>query len=323
MSDFSRVLCAIDLTETSRRVLDCGLWWARRHGADVSVLHVHRLAVPSPETDSVSAQAPVDATLTADERQARQLELETFVDGSRTDGLQVEVLLDQDPSVADAIVTRADALAADLVVVGAGTGPDSDHPVLSRITADLLRAAPCSVLVIPVPAADVTNPCVAGLARIMCAVKLSDDSGPLLAAAAALATESSAHLTVVHVVELSHVATVASDFDAHREVRVQPARDELVALVADVVGPDRPAEEILAQGNAGEEILKLAAEESTGLLVLGPASGRVAPGAGRPTGQTVAREARCPVLFVHGHEASAISRPFSSDSQAEPRAAAG
>jgi hypothetical protein len=26
---------------------------------------------------------------------------------------------------------------------------------------------------------------------------------------------------------------------------------------------------------------------------------------------------------VHGHEASAISRPFSSDSQAEPRAAAG
>ena len=81
------------------------------------------------------------------------------------------------------------------------------------------------------------------------------------------------------------------------------------------MGRDRPAEEILTQGNAGEEILKLAAEESTGLLVLGPASGRAAPGAGRPTGQTVAREARCPVLFVHGDEASAISRPFSADSQ--------
>ena len=323
MPDFSRVLCAIDLTEPSRRALDCALWWARRHGADVSVLHIHRLAVPPPEADGVPAQAPVDATLTADERQARQLELETFVDGSRTDGLQVEVLLDQDPSVADAIVTRADALAADLIVVGAGTRPDSDHPVLSRITSDLLRAASCSVLVIPTPATDVANPCVTGLARIMCAVKLSDDSRPLLVSAASLATNSSAHLTVVHVVELSHVAAVAYDFDAHREVRVQPARDELVALVADVVGPDKPAEEILSQGNAGEEILKLAAEESTDLLVLGPASGRAAPGAGRPTGQTVAREARCPVLFVHGDEASAISRPFSSDSQSEPRAAAG
>jgi nucleotide-binding universal stress UspA family protein len=321
MSDFSRVLCAIDLTELSRRVLDCALWWARQHGADVSVLHIHQLAVPPPE-GGVAAQVPVDATLTADERQARQLELENFVDGSRTDGLQVEVFLDQDPSVADAILTRADVLAADLIVVGAGTGPDRDHPVLGRITADLLRAAPCSVLVVPTAAADVVNPCVAGLARIMCAVKLSDDSRSLLAAAASLATESGAHLTVVHVVELSHVAAVASDFDAHREVRVQPARDELVALVADVVG-DRPAEEILTQGNAGEEILKLAAEESTGLLVLGPASGRAAPGAGRPTGQTVAREARCPVLFVHGDEASAISRPFSEDSQSEPRAAAG
>jgi nucleotide-binding universal stress UspA family protein len=293
MSDFGRVLCAIDLTEPSRRALDCALWWARQHGADVSILHIHRLAVPPPEDGGVPAQAPVDATLTADERQARQLELENFVDGSRTDGLQVEVLLDQDTSVADAIVTRADALAADLVVVGAGTGPDREHPMLGRITADLLRAAPCSVLVVPAPAADVVNPCVAGLARIMCAVKLSDDSRPLLASAAALATESSAHLTVVHVVELSHVAAVAADFDAHREMRVQPARDELVALVADVVGPDKPAEEILAQGNAGEEILKLAAEESTGLLVLGPASGRAGPGGGRPTGQTVAREARC------------------------------
>jgi len=327
MSDFTRVLCAIDLTEPSRRALDCALWWARQHGADVSVLHVHRLALLPPETgdaaSGVAPQAPVDGTLTADERQARQLEVENFVDGSRTDGLQVEVLLDQDPSVADAIVTRADALAADLIVVGTGTGPDRDHPVLGRITADLLRTAPCSVLVIPPPAADVANPCVAGLARIMCAVKLSDDSRQLLASAASLATESSAYLTVVHVVELSHVAAVASDFDAHREARVQPARDELVELVADVVGPDKPAEEILAQGNAGEEILKLAAEESTGLIVLGPASGFAAPGGGRPTGQMVAREARCPVLFVHGDEASAISRPFSSDSQSEPRAAAG
>ena len=332
MPDFSRVLCAVDLTDPSRRALDCALWWARQHGADVSVLHVRHLPPPPADSAGIAGDVttpapepvPVAAPLlTPDQRAERLLELEAFVHDARTDGLQVEVLLDQDPSVADAIVTRADALAADLIVVGAGTGPDSDHPMLSRITSDLLRAAPCSVLVIPAPAADVANPCVAGLARIMCAVKLSDDSRPLLASAASLATESSAHLTVVHVVELSHVAAVAYDFDAHREVRVQPARDELVALVADVVGPDKPAEEILTQGNAGEEILKLAAEESTGLLVLGPASGRAAPGAGRPTGQTVAREARCPVLFVHADTAAEISRPFTSDSRSEPTATAG
>ena len=331
MSDFSRVLCAIDLTESSRRALDCALWWARRQGTDVSVLHVHQLAVPPPETagfhgdptgGTPEAAATAQGPLTPDERRDCQRDVERFVEQSRTDGLQIEVLLDEDPSVADAIVARADALAADLIVVGAGTSPISDHPALGRVTSDLLRAAPCSVLVIPAPAADVANPCVAGLARIMCAVKLSDDSRPLLASAASLATEFSAHLTVVHVVELSHVAAVASDFDAHREARVQPARDELVALVADVVGPDRPSEEILSQGNAGQEILKLADEESTSLLVLGHASGHPTPGARRPTGHTVAREARCPVLFLHGDVAAArypigfeASRPF-FDSQA-------
>src|SRR5204863_8456677 len=129
--------------------------------------------------------------------------VETFVDRARTDGLQIEVLLEQDVSVADAIVARADALAADLIVVGAGTGAAGEHPALGPVTAEVLGTALCSVLVIPPPAPDVVNPCVAGLARIMCAVNLSGDSRPLLAFAASLATESSAHLTVVHVVETS------------------------------------------------------------------------------------------------------------------------
>lgn len=328
MPDFSRVLCAIDLTEPSRRVLDCALWWARRHGADVSVLHVHPLALPPPETGGLTGGAPeasvaVQAPLTPDEHREHQMEVERFVEQARTDGLQIEVLLDEDPSVAEAIVARADALAADLIVVGAGTGPASEHPVLGQITADLLRSAPCSVLIVPPPAADVINPCVGGVGRVMCAVSLSDASRPLLESASALASQSAAHLTVVHVVELSEVAALAYDFDAHREARVEPACDQLVALVEDVVGPDKPVEEIVAQGAPSSEILKLAAEESTDLIIVGLGTGHRARGTGRPAAQAVAREARCPVLFLHADAAAAISRPFASESQQEPRAAAG
>jgi nucleotide-binding universal stress UspA family protein len=316
MPDVSRVLCALDLTESSRRVLDCAVWWARRHGADVSILHVHQLVMTSPETGNLHDEAvrPPVAALDADERRARQLEVEQFVEASRIDGLQVEVLLDEDASIADAVVARADALAADLLVVGAGTDPSSEHPVLGRTTAALVRTAPCSVLVVPPPAADVANTSVSGLTRIMCAVSLSDQSREVLDYAQALAAESTAHLTVVHVVELSEVATVAYDFDAHREARLQPACEELVDVVAAVVGHAKPVEEIVAQGTACVELLKLAAEESTDLIVVGRGSGRRARGVGRPTGQAVARESRCPVLFVYpiGLEAS---RPF-ADSQA-------
>jgi nucleotide-binding universal stress UspA family protein len=315
MPDISRVLCAIDLSEPSRRVLDCALWWARHHGADVSVLHVHHVPVTTPDSGSPHDEATRlgPAPLDPAERSARQRDVEQFVDEARTDGLQIEVLLDEDARIADAIVARADALAADLVVVGAGTNPVSEHPVLGRTTADLLRAAPCSVLVVPAPSANVANPCISGLNRIMCAISLSEESRQVLDYAAGLATDSTAHLTVVHVVELfSEVAALAYDFDAHREARVQPACDEFVGLVAEVVGQDKPVQEVVTQGTASDELLKLATEGSADLIVIGREAGRRARGVGPSTGQAVAREARCPVLFVHADTPSVSLQPDST-----------
>jgi nucleotide-binding universal stress UspA family protein len=306
MREFTRVLCAIDLTDASRRALDSALWWARQHGADVSVLHVRQLAPPveatAMATDMASPAPPaqIDPPLSASERTARLLDLEAFVHDRRTDGLQVEVLLEEDASISDAIVTRADALAADLVVIGAGFDTTTEHPALGAVTTNVLRATPCSVLVVPPPAPDVANMSLGGVNRVMCAVSLSESSVHALECATSLAMQGAAHLTVVHVVELSEVATLAYDFDAHREARLQPACDELVDLVAVVVGHDKPVEEIVAQGTASNEILKLAHEESIDLLVIG--SGRRAKGA-RNTGQAVARDARCPVLFVHAEPA--------------------
>jgi len=309
MPDFSRVLCAVDLTDPSRRALDCALWWARQHGADVSVLHVRHLPPPPADSAGIAGDVttpapepvPVAAPLlTPDQRAERLLELEAFVHDARTDGLQVEVLLDEEATVAGAILARADALAADLIVIGAGTHTTSDHPALGRVSAGVLAGAPCSVLVVPPPAPDVANPCIGGVNRIMCAVSLSQASVHALECAASLAGQSAAQLTVVHVVEFfSEVAALAYDFDAHREARLQPACDELVALVAMVVGRHRPVEEIVAQGTASREILKLAVEESADLIVVSRGSGAGARAGGRHTGQAVARDARCAVLFVH------------------------
>ena len=312
MPEFSRILCAVDVNDASRRGLDCALWWARQHGADVSVLHVRLLTPPSAEVvraaEDMAAPVPagaiVEPPLSPTERSRQLLELETFVHERRTDGLQVEVLLDEDASLAGAILARADALAADLIVMGAGTGSISEHPVLSQVTTEVLRGAPCSLLVVPAPAPDVANPCASGLNRIMCAVSLSEGSEHALACAASLARQTAARLAVVHVVELfSEVAALAYDFDAHREARLEPACDELVDLVAAVVGHDTPVEEIVAQGMPSTEILKLADEESSGLIVVG--HGRGSKGRGKhPAGQAIARDARCPVLFVHAEPAA-------------------
>jgi nucleotide-binding universal stress UspA family protein len=95
MPEFTRVLCAVDLSDASRRALDCALWWARQHGADVSVLHVRQLALAPTDATRLEGDliapgpppAPVDLPLTGAERAQRVLALETFVHERRTDGL--------------------------------------------------------------------------------------------------------------------------------------------------------------------------------------------------------------------------------------------
>jgi nucleotide-binding universal stress UspA family protein len=225
--------------------------------------------------------------------------MEEFVSHSRTDGVQVETLLDDDVSVPDAIVARAHALAADLIVVGAGgTAGAQERPSLGYVTNRLLRSATCSLLVIPTPGPDAINPCLSGLRRIFCAVSFSDASREALTRAAGLSEQAAAHLSVVHVVELfSEVATLAYDFDEHREVRVQPACEQLDALVGAIIGPGRPVEEIVADGDPRLEIVKLAHDGNSDLIVMAAQMPRTALTV-TSTVEAVTRDARCPVLLV-------------------------
>src|SRR5690554_502187 len=108
MPEFGRILCVVDDSDTSRRALDCALWWARWHGSDVSVLRVHQPVAHAeghappvegagvgPAAMGAATQPPAPAPLAPDDREALIESIETFVTGSRTDGVQIEVLLDE------------------------------------------------------------------------------------------------------------------------------------------------------------------------------------------------------------------------------------
>jgi nucleotide-binding universal stress UspA family protein len=316
MIEFTRILCAVDRSEPSRRALECALWWARAHGADLSVLEVHPLVAVGSETriaaEDVSLGTPdppvLAPPLTPEERNSKLLALEDFIFAGRTDGLHIEVLIDSDVSVADAIVARADALAADMIVLGAGQmAGRAEHAALGQVTTRVLHSASCSVLTVPPPAADTVNPSMGRLRRLLCPVDLTDTSRQTLDCAAALAAEASAHLSVLHVVELSEVAALAYDWDEHREVRIEPACAQLVELIADAVGDTKPVEEIVAAGAAPAEILKMAEECEADLIVMGArGSERSARTGAKSTGEAVARHAHSPVLFVGREIAPAV-----------------
>jgi len=312
--EFTRILCAVDYSEGSGRALDCALWWARWHGAGLSVLHVHEQAEPAPDSggtgvDPIGTPAPPvvpPAPLSPEERDAMVEALEAFVAGHRTEGVQVELLLEEAPRVTDAVLARADALACDLIVMGISEGPSApdDQPVVGRETTDVMRAAGCAVLGVPAPAPGRVNPCLAGLHRIVCPVSFSETSRQALVLAGELAARATAHLAVVHVVELSEVAASAYDFDAYREARIEPARLQITTLVSDTLGDSAAVEEILMTGVADKEILKTALDQEADLLVLGAGGAQVSPGTGG-TLEKIAREASCPILVTGAVPSSA------------------
>ena len=141
--------------------------------------------------------------------------------------------------------------------------------------------------------------------KILCPVDFSDASVAALAHALRLAEESSADLTVLHVLEwLVEDAPAAriSGFDVpeFRRYLEKDARARLEALVP----PEahdwcRPREEVV-RGRPWREVLRVAEDTQADVVVMG-VRGRnpVDLALFGSTTQHVVRGAKCPVLVVH------------------------
>jgi nucleotide-binding universal stress UspA family protein len=147
--------------------------------------------------------------------------------------------------------------------------------------------------------------------RILCATDLSEASAGTVSYALSLAAEYQAALTVVHVLE----GVAASDSPAYKEL------PETAALLSQVEATAREqlheaiprdarewcdVTEQVVQGRAHREVLRLAAEGSADLIVMGARrQGLLAWTSIGSTVHHVIREASCPVLTVKPVRATA------------------
>ena len=220
--EIARILCPVEPSPESRGVLDQAIWLARVHRAALSVLHVHHLElVPSGDGEPTVPDLGTTGTLSQRQQADLRLGIDAFVT-DRTRGLHFDMLLDEHPSISDAIVERAAAIDADLVVIGTGHDARKPEAHMSSIAERVVHAVSCSVLTVPGngPATSIAPP-----SRIVCPIDFSASSILALMHATSLAQTTSAQLAVVHVVNLSEIAGSAYDFDAHREARIEPARE--------------------------------------------------------------------------------------------------
>lgn len=303
MIEIARILCPIDFSDFSRRAFDHAVALARWYGSTITLLHVYSSA-------PVAAYAPGSpmhpaVALTPTDREAILAAMRRFAEEEvgPTATLEYEA---REGAVASEILAAADA--SDLIVMGTHGRSGFERLLLGSITERVLRKAVCPVLTVPRRTPDAVPSAPALFTNILCATDFSDCATHALNHAMSLAQEASARLTVLHVVEVlpewprdtdGAIRARPRDMEAYVAEIEQEREERLRAAVPESVRMYCTVDTVLARGAAYREIVRVAAERRSDLIVLG-IHGRGATDLlffGSTT-QHVVRQASCPVLTV-------------------------
>jgi nucleotide-binding universal stress UspA family protein len=216
--------------------------------------------------------------------------------------LKIETALDEEANVAAAIVSRAQSTSVDLIVIGTHGRSGVERLILGAVTEKVLRKAACPVLTVPAQAPDAVPREAGAIRRILCPIDFSSSSEEALEYAAALAQETHARLTALHVLEL--LPDLAEYADAaglteYRHTRFERARVHLSQAVKATVHEACKTDELVLVGRAYAEILRVAEDQDADLIAMGVRGrGAIDLMFFGSTANHVVRAAHCPVLTV-------------------------
>jgi nucleotide-binding universal stress UspA family protein len=306
MINIKRILCPVDFSEFSRHAFDRAVAVASSYGADVTVLHV------LPVTSAVPAlpygpEGPGPFGFEAVDRDRTLAELPRFLLPEHPADVRVRYEVIDAPSLHREILLQIPRQCADLVVMGTHGRSGFDHLVLGSVAEKTLRRARVPVLIVPPHDSNVVPAGRDPFRRVLCAVDFSQDSIRAMEYAASFARHAAGRLTVLHVVEpmpigYDHmVGTSGTSFDlaGYEHGLEESGRAQLRTFAPDSAAAGCEVETILTRGRAYKEILRIAAERQSDLIVVGVhgrnAFDRLVFGS---TTEHIVRRASCPVLTV-------------------------
>jgi nucleotide-binding universal stress UspA family protein len=235
----------------------------------------------------------------ADRGQLRQ-QLGGFVPAEAVKNVPVECVVAEGDVTTEVL---AEAQAADMVVLGTHGRSGFEHLMLGSVAEKVVRKAHCPVMTIPPAASDDTTAVPSLFHHIVAGIDFSEASLHALKYALSLAEEADAHLTVVRVVEIPRELAEWATKSEEGKAYVDRWQSLASTRLHDVVPTDAHVychiEERVETGQPYRELLRVAAEQSAGLIVIGARGhgllDRMFFGS---TAQHVVRHAVCPVLTL-------------------------
>ena len=246
-----RILVATDFSPRSQRAVRRAGILARQTGGDVMLMHV----VDGADTRQVAR----------DVREAQRMAVEQAAVVPELFSVDCRSLVVAG-RLPDTVLEAATAHQVDMVVVGSGHGKGAQG--LGRMVRDLIRAAPCPVLV-------VNRSAERPYARIAVPVDLSDTSARALRSVASLGLADRARVTVVHAFEvlgkakLSGFGIPREQIDGYVEGWRSSFAEETDAFLEAEGFAGRDWAKRMEEGRPDEVISSLAARTGSQLLVMG------------------------------------------------------
>lgn len=289
-----QILCAIDLSDVSEPALACAVSLGRTFGASVTALHVFE------------SWPPVGPLMAADEphqpefdaRAVTTRDLQTMLAPFATAGSGPHLHTTEGNAAAE-IVRQARELDADLLVMGTHGRSGFDRFALGSVAEKVLRKSPCPVLTLPPGAGPLTQE--VAFRTILCPVDFSTDSAHALDFAVALASRVDGTVTALNIVDAldGEPEPLAPAYIAEfRRQQRQAAQTALLNMIATRADAARVTA-MVALGRPHREILRVAAEQASDLIVMGVRGrGPIDLTLFGSTANQVVRRATCAVLTI-------------------------
>jgi nucleotide-binding universal stress UspA family protein len=261
MTKFQRILCPVDFSDFSLNAYAYAGSLAQHYKAHLSLLNVVQPLTVTYPYYYMPAQMTRPYSELVDEarRQLREL-----AEKHAPDAVQPELIVEEG-FVADAILGFAANQKADLIVMGTHGRRGLDRLVIGSVTERVLRKSPQPVLAVRKPGQDFVSPGPqqnpVSLRKVLLCTDFSDTAQRALGYAVSLALEYKSELTLFHVIE--HGET------NERLQAGTAALEELRNSISPAVGEACSIRTMVRAGKPYEEIIRLALEDRTDLIILG------------------------------------------------------
>lgn len=300
MKEFAprRLLAATDFSEVSTWALAHAVLWARRTGARLTVLHVQEFPPigGDPYFGSYDLSSLIETT-----RMALSRHLDEQVRQHVPEGVSVDRRLVAG-SPATVIEEVAEEIEADMVVLGTEGRGGLSRFLLGSVAERVLRMATRPTLIVRRPLQAGKTPPEPRVEQILCPMNETQVATAAFACAYATARIFGAHLTALCVVEPHEGA----DEPGRLARAAEALRQRLLETIGNVPGGDLAncqVQAVARHGDAAEQVIALARETGTDLVVLGAQHRTFFDSTVLGvTTVRVTRHAPCPVLVVPVHE---------------------